>query len=151
MPRPADGIDLYAGDATPDEVAARLQVIAATDPAGWGKPTLRRDGARVFVEIPGGHAVIRISPTPPLDPVAGWVEVWGGTPVLGVRPETEAAAAMLAGRDADLAWLCADRLLDGDAVADQLIAWGEPLSPATIAAAPPGRWRDRLAARLGRR
>lgn len=150
MSRAVDGIDLYAGEATPDAVAARLAAIVAGDPAGWGKPTVRRDGDVVIVDIPGtsGRATVRIAPTPPLEPTAGWVEVWGGTPVLGVRPETEAAAALLAGRADDLAWLCADRLLDGEGVADQLLAWGQSLPASTVAAAPGGRWRDRLVARL---
>lgn len=148
MPRAADALHLYADD--PTDAAARIVAIVRAERDAWGPPVVREDGDARVVETTGraGRAAVRIDRTPPLDPTPGWVEVWGGTPVLGVRPETEAAAALRDGRAADLAWLCADRLLDGDGVADQLAAWGNPAI--SLADAPPGRWRDRVAARLRR-
>jgi hypothetical protein len=62
---------------------------------------------------PSGSALVEAIAEPCV-PEPDWVEVPGGTPILGWRPETAAAWLERHGRVADLGWLTHSRDLDDD-------------------------------------
>jgi hypothetical protein len=82
---------------------------------------LRFDSAAVDGDgfcVTGPDGPIRVEAIDePCSPEPDWVEVPGGTPILGWRPESAAVWLERAGRDADLAWLARDRDLDPDFLA----------------------------------
>jgi hypothetical protein len=101
----------------------RLRAILASrelDDAVWTKI----EGGPVFqLTGPAGTTIVEAFREPCVPP-PDWVEVPGGTPIMGWRPETAAAWLEGLGRTADLAWLRKDRDLD-----DELLAAARAVRP----------------------
>lgn len=75
------------------------------------------DAGRYTISGRSGTVVVEAFREPCV-PAPDWVEVPGGTPILGWRPETAAAWLEKHGRVHDLGWLTHSRDLDDDLLAE---------------------------------